>query len=48
MINKYKKINTLKKRLQNREIILMNGATGTEILNRGFKTTLPCGLLKYY
>ena len=41
MINKYKKINTLKKRLQNREIILMNGATGTEILNRGFKTTLP-------
>ena len=35
------KTNTLKKRLQNKEIILLNGGTGTEILNRGYKTTLP-------
>lgn len=41
MINEYKKVPILKRRLQNGEIILMNGATGTEILNRGFKTTLP-------
>jgi len=36
-----KKINVLKKRLKNKERILLNGGTGTEILNRGFKTSLP-------
>ncbi len=36
-----KKINILKKRLKNKERILLNGGTGTEILNRGYKTTLP-------
>ncbi|HWY78973.1 MAG TPA: homocysteine S-methyltransferase family protein [Candidatus Sulfotelmatobacter sp.] len=35
---KYKK---LIKRLKNAEIILMDGAMGTEILNRGVPTTLP-------
>ncbi|MBI4973329.1 homocysteine S-methyltransferase family protein [Candidatus Roizmanbacteria bacterium] len=41
MISEYIKINILEKRLKNKEKILMNGATGTEILNRGYKTTLP-------
>jgi len=35
------KINTLRKRLANKAIILLNGGTGTEILNRGYKTKLP-------
>lgn len=41
MMNKYMKVNTLKKRLANKEIVLLNGGTGTEILNRGYKTKLP-------
>lgn len=35
------KLNTLRKRLANKEIVLLNGGTGTEILNRGYKTKLP-------
>lgn len=35
------KVNTLRKRLANKEIVLLNGGTGTEILNRGYKTKLP-------
>lgn len=34
-------IDVLKKRLLGKEIILMDGGTGTEILNRGVKTMLP-------
>lgn len=41
MINKYMKVSTLRKRLANGEIVLLNGGTGTEILNRGYKTKLP-------
>ena len=35
------KIYNLKERLTNNETIIMDGAMGTEILNRGFPTTLP-------
>ena len=35
------KIQHLKQRLANNEIIIMDGAMGTEILNRGIPTTLP-------
>ncbi|OGG31298.1 hypothetical protein A3A63_01260 [Candidatus Gottesmanbacteria bacterium RIFCSPLOWO2_01_FULL_46_9] len=35
------KIHDLKKRLADREVIIMDGATGTEIQRRGIKTTLP-------
>ena len=35
------KIYNLKQRLANNETIIMDGAMGTEILNRGFPTTLP-------
>src|SRR5579871_3225838 len=35
------KINHLKNRLANQERIIMDGAMGSEILHRGFPTTLP-------
>lgn len=35
------KIDKLKNRLRKKEVILMDGGMGTEILNRGIKTTLP-------
>jgi S-methylmethionine-dependent homocysteine/selenocysteine methylase len=35
------KLDILKKRLQQKDIILMDGAMGTEILRRGIATTLP-------
>ncbi|HEX8966196.1 MAG TPA: homocysteine S-methyltransferase family protein, partial [Patescibacteria group bacterium] len=36
-----KKIDILKTRLKNNERILLNGGTGTEILHRGFETSVP-------
>lgn len=36
-----KKADLLKKRLQNKEIIIMDGGMGTEILRRGYATALP-------
>lgn len=41
MMNKYMKVNILRTRLANKKIVLLNGGTGTEILNRGYKTKLP-------
>ena len=35
------KIDTLKTRLANKDVIIMDGGTGTEILRRGHQTTLP-------
>ena len=35
------KIKNLSRRLKNKEIIIIDGATGTEIQRRGVKTTLP-------
>lgn len=35
------KVDFLRERLRDKEIIIMDGGTGTEILRRGIKTTLP-------